>query len=428
MNDNYIWSERSEVFDPNIYIRFFFKIGGNPDKQKVVEAVKKAFAANETTMSRIVFGDDGKVFYEKLPESGCNVICTEKSVDELLSMVGKKTLRIDKGELMRVYVTGEGETSIYIIAHHLVGDGKSIIYFIGDMMRALGGETLSFTPIKLIRPESFPKNSKIPVFYKWLLARVNRKWREAPHVFSADDFYVLHKKYWSNRCSHLVKQHFAPEETEAIHKKAKEAGVTVNSFIATAFLEADPEQKSLGFAVGARDDGNRSMSNQASGISADYSYNPAIPFEDNAKIIHKKIMKKLNRPINKYFILQFIPLFEPSLYDSILFCANGLFENEVSEKLVHMAGYGDKHTSGIGITNLTKLDIPTQYNGYTIENITFIPPVTSYSDRVIGVLTSTDGMNIVEAMYYKQGETLDNKKIECFQKACDKLLSFSSNK
>lgn len=428
MNDKYIRSERSELFDPNIYIRFFFKIGGNPEHEKAAEAVKNAFAANETTMSKIVFGDDGKVFYEKLTESGCSVTCCDKSIEELLSMVGKKPLRIDKGELMRVYITGEDETWVYIIAHHLVGDGKSIIYFIGDMMRAFAGKKLSFTPIKLISPDSLPKNSRLPVFYKWLVNRANRKWRKNPRVFSAEDYYSLHEKYWADRGSHLLKQHFSPEEAESIHQKAKAAGVSVNTFISTAFLEADGSQHSIGLAVGARDDGNRSMSNQASGISIDYSYNSAVSFEENAKIIHAKISKKLKKPINKYFILQFIPLFEPALFDSVIFYANGLYESEISAKLTKLMGYGDTKLSQIGITNLTKIDIPTEYNGFTVENITFIPPVTSYSGRVVGVLTSTDGMNIVEPTFYKNSAGFDRNEIVFFEKACQRLSSFCENK
>lgn len=428
MNDKYIWSERSEVFDPNMYIRFFFKIGGNPEHKKVAEAVKKAFAANETTMSKIVFGDNGKVFYEKLPESGCSVTCCDKSIEELCSMVGKELLKIDKGELMRVYITGQKETSVYIIAHHLAGDGKSIIYFIGDMMRALAGETLGFTPIKLLGPDSFPKNSRLPVFYKWLVSRENRKWRKDPRVFSAEDYYILHKKYWANRGSQLLKQHFSPEETEAIHQKAKAAGVSVNTFIATAFLEAGGNQHSIGLAVGARDDGNRSMSNQVSGINADYTYNTSISFAENAKKIHSKITKKLNKPFNKYFILQFVPLIEPTLFDSVLFYVNGLYDNDVTTKISKLMAYGDKKLNDIGITNLTKIDIPTDYNGFTVENITFIPPVTSYSGRVVGVLTSTDGMNIVEPTFYKNSDGFDRNEIEFFDRACQRLLDFCENK
>lgn len=34
-----------------------------------------------------------------------------------------------------------------IMAHHLVGDGKSIIYFVKDIMNALADITLTYKPL-----------------------------------------------------------------------------------------------------------------------------------------------------------------------------------------------------------------------------------------------------------------------------------------
>lgn len=34
-----------------------------------------------------------------------------------------------------------------------------------------------------------------------------------------------------------------------------------------------------------------------------------------------------------------------------------------------------------------KIDIPTRYGNYQIENIIFVPPAVSYAHNIIGVLT-----------------------------------------
>lgn len=45
---------------------------------------------------------------------------------------------IDKGELVRVFIIPSGDkTQIMIMAHYLAGDGKSINYFVKDIMDAL---------------------------------------------------------------------------------------------------------------------------------------------------------------------------------------------------------------------------------------------------------------------------------------------------
>ena len=86
---------------------------------------------------------------------------------------------------------------------------------------------------------------------------------------------------------------------------------------------------------------------------------------------------------------------EPSLVDSVLLNTHGLYQNPVSEKFAKVMGYQGGKTRELGITNLTKLDIPTEYGQYTIESQLFIPPVVSYARRIIGVSTLENQMTVV---------------------------------
>lgn len=42
-----------------------------------------------------------------------------------------------------------------IMAHHLAGDGKSIIYLIKDIMNALAKKPLTYKPLVLLKKNSF---------------------------------------------------------------------------------------------------------------------------------------------------------------------------------------------------------------------------------------------------------------------------------
>jgi len=60
---NYIYSERVNLFEPNVYIQFLVQILGKPSPDYLASAVKTAFTLNEATMSRIVLEKNGEAFY-----------------------------------------------------------------------------------------------------------------------------------------------------------------------------------------------------------------------------------------------------------------------------------------------------------------------------------------------------------------------------
>ena len=61
---NEIITERPHLFEPNIYISVCVEIAGKVCPQKLAAAVKKAFEANEATMSKIML-EHGFAYYEK---------------------------------------------------------------------------------------------------------------------------------------------------------------------------------------------------------------------------------------------------------------------------------------------------------------------------------------------------------------------------
>lgn len=412
---NYISSERVDLFEPNIYIHFFVQITGNPPVDEMLSAVKSAFAANEAAGSRIILKKDGTAFYEKMETSGCCVTVTGKDWLTLMRENEKLPFRIEQGEFMRVFINPFGrETSLFIMAHHLVGDGKSITYFLEDVMRALSGEALTYKPLQLITGESFHSKAKLPLFYRLYAKGYNRKWKRDGRSFGWEDYTKIHETYWKEHSSNVVWESFSLEEVERIRNSAGKMGVSVNSFLTTAFLSANPSNQCIGMPVDARFDHNRAMSNQATGISVDYSYAEKRSFARNAGTVHKKIHQKLNRPVMRYFILQFMPQFAPTLLDSVLFYTCHLYENEVSGKLAKVMGYAGGKTRELGITNLTRLDIPDAYGPYELKEALFIPPVVSYAKHIIGVVTMEDGMRI---SYHYMDDANDAAEREFFRRA-----------
>lgn len=69
--------------------------------------------------------------------------------------------------------------------------------------------------------------------------------------------------------------------------------MSINSYVITAFLQADKDNHVVGIPVNISQQNQDSMSNQVGGISLDYRYSDKKTFEENAREVHKNIYRKL---------------------------------------------------------------------------------------------------------------------------------------
>lgn len=418
----YIAIERVDLFEPNAAIAMVFTISGDISEEKLRNAFLVAMQANETLQSRIVMDKDGAAWYETSNKIENTITVSNDSWRDILKEQEKVRFSIEKGELLRIFLMREDNCwRVLLLAHHLAGDGKSIVYFIEDVMNALNGKKLNYKEIKLLSPEELPKGSSMPFMIRMYVNRLNRKWKKTGRVFTFDDYHKMHKKYWENHNTVVFTEHFSAEELDDLKRCAKKIGVKLTSYIMTAFYQLMPVRTLAGLAVDGRPDKNRCMGNQTTGISVDYCYNAKRSYAFNAACIQKKMSQKLQSKRKKYFVLHFISGLDRSLLDSVTMCVFGGYQNEVSEKLAKVMGY-EKVTMDLSITNLTKLDIPNEYGKYKIGSFLFIPPIISYGKRLIGIATLGNEMNI--SYHIMQDEQTD-KEEKYFYQVMKKLKDIS---
>lgn len=391
----YIRSEREDLFDPNVYISMIVKLEGDISLEQVREAIEAAYASNESTMSRIVLEDNGTAYYEKMDKTGCKIFCDNRKWQDILKESEKKPFALWNGELIRTYINkSENNVVIYIMAHHLVGDGKSIIYFIKDILRKLSGENLSFKPMNLVDEKLLEKKAKLLIPIKLWINGVNKKWQKVGKTFNWEDYLNIHNKYWSNRGSEIIIEEYDETEISKMKQYCKD-GITLNSYLITCLSKKYKDCKVIGIPISIRD-GDISMSNQTSGIAINHSYCEDKSFEYNLMKIHKKISWEMNNNRKKYFILPFMASINPSLLDAVLLESQGCYSNKVSMKFAKSIGYLDKKYTDLGVTNLTVIDIPNKFHNFEVNDIYFIPPKISYSEVVIGIATFNNKLKIIK--------------------------------
>ena len=169
---------------------------------------------------------------EKLQETNRIKLKENKNWIELVNQNENIPFAIDKGELVRAFIIpSEAETQIVIMAHHLAGDGKSIIYFVKDIMNALSGIPLTYKPLALLE-RNLPQKG-LPAIAKLYARYCKHKWNN--RFFTWQDYYHLHEKYWKSVSSDIRCETLSVEETQRIKDAARHIGCSVNSYIVTLY-------------------------------------------------------------------------------------------------------------------------------------------------------------------------------------------------
>lgn len=386
----YITSEISELFEPNVYIDFVVTLKGIITKEMLSAAVSNAYHNNESTMSEIVMEPSGKAYYEKMPETGCRIIYDNRDWREIICESEKKPFEINKGELIRTFIiNSNGTQKLLIQAHHLVGDGMSIVCFLNDILESLDGKALDYKPLLLIDNDYLDDKMKLKFYIKRFIKRINKLWEKSGRNISWDDYYRVHKAYFKAHSSYFEIEQFDVNEI----KKECSGFATINSYIIAKLLKAEPSLSVIGIPVSIREN-NKSMSNQTSGITVNYKYNTKKSFEYNLKKLHLRIKKVLENNYLRYFVLSFMAKVNPAIVSGLIMQKYGTYDSKLTEKLMHVMGYSGKRYSDLGVTNLKSIEVKKNYNNFSVDDILFIPPKVPYSERVVGISTFANRLTI----------------------------------
>lgn len=381
-------TERVDLFDVSIVITMCVSLEKIPSFDVLEKAFFKACGLHEVLQSKVVIEEGGEAFYVDSETHNNSITETSLGLEELITENEKIRFRIDEGDFIRAFVSPDG---IVFMMHHLGGDGKSLVYFIETFMNCLAGIECEFRPFRNITSEDLPAGNKMPFVYKILCDSWNSKWNKVKKIFGFSDMDRAYEQFWQAHRSSVEIKEYNKDELDQMTGLAKKAGVSLTAYIVCDMIKEMKFKADIGFAADGRTDKNRSMGNQATGISIQYRYDPKKTFDDNARAIYKLMQKKLSDDRFRFFVLQFMSALDPTLKDALNLEHTGTFNSKISSTVAGYLGYGDK-VKDLSVTNLTRADIPDVYGEYKISKIAFIPPVVSYAKNVIGIVTIGDIM------------------------------------
>lgn len=378
-----ICEERTHLFSPNINIAMLLELAGNLPASVLQEAVSAAQKNNEILNTVIRLEDNGEAFYSEATLPHPVLAERRQAWQAVVQEQARQPFRLAEGELVRYFcLPGASSTQLLIIAHHLAGDGLSIAILAEDILLALAGKKLTLRPFL---PSPKGADALSPML-RSMVKGLNRSWEKQGRVFSWEDYQELFQHYWAGRQVEILRECLSREVTQALQRRAKQEGVTLNSVLTTAFFKACGTHCDLGLAVSIRQTEDKGMGNHASGISVKYRYEDKINFWNNARAVHRHIYHKLDDPKKRLFLLRFMSSLSPTLVDSAYFSAFCGYQNRVAKTVQRMFGYSG-NPKGLSVTNLGNLSALREAG--MLLDFAFIPPLVPNAKRLLGI----SGMN-----------------------------------
>ena len=389
-----IETERGDLFDVNMMIAMQVKVWDKASEAELTEAFRAAVEAFEILNCKVVIDQKGDAFYDNCREPMNCIVFRDFELEELIQEQERIRFRLEDGEFLRCFVSYENasEMKLCFLMHHLGGDGKSLCYFIEAFMKSLSGEKCEYRRIQLLNNETLPNTSKLSILASLVTKVYNRKWQKQHRIFSFDDMEAAYKSFWKSHKTTLENVVTESKELSQKLKECKANKIGFTSYTIAEMIQDIPQLQEIGLAVDGRQDGNRTMSNQATGIAVRYRYDKRKTLTENAAVIDRVIKKKLSDANYKYLVLRFMSAFEPTLVDAVNLEFAGYFHSKSTAKLAKILGYG-QNTKDLSLTNLTKVDIPIDYGKYRLTDLIFVPPVVSYGKNIIGMVTVGGHLN-----------------------------------
>lgn len=414
---NMIRKERTYLHMPSANIVMAFYLKGNVDTDALANAIRAVSAGHEILSCRIKLNEDGSASYQHQEFSASQVevkegICWE----DVLHEMERIPFHIGQGEWMHhVLIKLKDGLEWVIVAHHLAGDGYSLLYFARDVLTAMQipGQNMPFHPLRLFEPGDMPAGAKLNPLLGLMMHLTNRRWEKKRKTFSWEDRIRLHEKFWSARRTGIISREMEGEKLSHLLEVCRDHHVTLTAAMVTALLLCTPGESDVGLAVSVRPEGFEGMGNYATGVSIQFKPDTQKEFWSNAAKVHKSMLDKINHPGKKFFLLNFMNAITPTLIDAAYYSAVDGFADPSAASMSRMFGY-QGNGKGISLTNLTRAPIPGQYGDISLHRIVFVPPLVPNAKRILGIVTTGSNMNVTMqyCVDYKENQLIFEKTFE----------------
>jgi NRPS condensation-like uncharacterized protein len=411
--------ERRTLIAPTFHISLGLRLHGYISEAALRSAVDKMLVTYPLLGARIEWNEEGLQWSTTEGAAEVPVKVYEKESDECwIEALNKEhsiPLKLTKGPLTRfILVKGTETSELIVFCHHGISDGRSLQYALREVLLHLkdpNREPSVYPEVPPQTPEAIPEKFKLGRLRSALIGKVNQAWAEVKTVFDEEDLQNIWEAFWKNTEYVVETIEFDREETQKLVKVSRENDVTLNSTLLVAMQKAriDSEgpydgKTKLGTAVDTRQrlrvDSSDAVGYFAGASIIQHKYKDKSTFWDNVRRVHKDLSKELRE--DKVFdqTLSYSAL-DPTVIDAILYLLVGDQVEPHQSRYEKISEYvrrqdeiilknieRSKETSpDILITNLGRMELPSDIPGVEIERSLFTPSSSMMIEIVLGAST-----------------------------------------
>lgn len=396
----YIVTERAHLMCPNMHFGIKARIAASYDKEKVQTALEALTSAHPFLKSNIAQEPEtGKLYYcwreylqipvyEKEDVSRWPVDYTE---------ITKYGWDAFHECLLKLVIYPDKESfEVLFIAHHLLGDGRSILNLVCEFADCYAsGKCPAFAEENLISSiNDLPEGSQLSAISKLIVGYANRKWKREGHSVSRDDFQHFEKKFLADNPVSYTEETWDAAKVEALLTKCREHGVSLNDYLVAEMMCRENTNR-----VVAAVDIRKHLSRYHPGALGNYASATAIELSkvsDDiwavARLVSDIIRRNIRDPQRLMMILACYLYMEPDLIDAAAISVLGAFPSKAG-RFVGSLILGYQKCCGYSVTNLGNVDHP-----YILEAM-FIPPASPANAKTTGVLSVNHRLKKCTAYY-----------------------------
>ncbi|MHA1909850.1 MAG: condensation domain-containing protein [Candidatus Thorarchaeota archaeon] len=418
--------ERRTLVAPTFQISLGLRLRGNITEEALRNAIDKMLVTYPILGARIEWSEGDahwsttegaakvpvKVYERESEDSWIEVLNTEHSIQ----------LRPTQGPLTRFILVKGNETSeLIVFCHHIISDGRTLQLSLREVLLHLKDpdrEPPIFPEALPQTPDTIPEKFKLGKLRSTMIGKFNQKWEEEKTVFDEEDLLNVWESFWKNSQYRIETIEFDKDETQKLIEISRENDVTLNSTLLVAFQKARIEalgpydgKTKLSTAVDTRKrlrvDITDAAGYYAGSSTVQHKYKDKSSFWDNVQKFHKNLSKELKE--NKVFdgTLSYSSL-DPTIIDAILFLIVGEqvephqsryskiseFVRSKPEVIAKTVERSKESAPDILITNLGRMELPSDIPGIEIERSLFTPSSSLIMEIVLGASTVSGRLTV----------------------------------
>ncbi|MDR0879181.1 MAG: hypothetical protein LBN09_00585 [Clostridioides sp.] len=384
----YVITERAHFMCPNMYFGIKAKILAEFNYQDVRFTIEMLTKAHPFLKSLITEeGTTGKLFYNLDSELQIPIFekNTRNSWDDDYKNITKNGWNIFRESLLKVIVYPEIEGfNIIFIAHHLLGDGRSILNLMCEFADCYSSRNVpKHVDEHLIQSvDDLPKGSDLSWISKIIVNKVNCDWQKENKIVGYSEYYNFEKDFIQKNPISFEIETAQDDKVEDLLNICRKRGISLNDYLVAEMMIKEKTNRVV-IAVDIRDElicySRGALGNYATAISVKNSFKTNNVIHKGRKV-SKQIKKKLKNTRKKMLILTCYLQIDSKLIDAAAISTMGDF-NSRTGKFLGSAILGYKKRRGYSVTNLGNTINPN------IEEMVFIPPASPANIKTMGVVS-----------------------------------------